>query len=70
MANVLTFYLNEVQPGGRFHFQYKKSTVSVTNISSGWINSGCTCYSCWRYLALLLARADDITDRQSESSNV
>ena len=29
-----------------FHFQYKKSTVSATNISSGWIKSRFTCYFC------------------------
>ena len=28
------------------HFQCKKSTVSATNISSGWINSRFTCYFC------------------------
>ena len=28
------------------YFQYKKSTGSATNISSGWINSRCTCYFC------------------------
>ena len=28
------------------YFQYKKSLVSATNISSGWINSRCSCYFC------------------------
>ena len=28
------------------HFQYKKSIVSATNISSGWLSSRFTCYFC------------------------